>query len=405
MDNPGSATKFIRLPAPHPRFRPRVEGGVRSPGHPGAAVRIGKDLFEVAAAEKSGDEWVYRLEPWPENEVIRAYVEWGEGAEREFIGGLREERARARKSRLIWGAQAFLGFLPARRQERLKQTIGLNPARATFWSAALETLVALPFAFSFVITIFAGAAGSLVGFVPTWAGILASAVTAEGVLRLIAVISSGEPIGSLFLILLDFRWKSEGPPRVPGDEILALEGRLDVISLVRKAWWERAGGVTYRGEPFILTESKRERTRYTYRFRRGGEGFPVLDPELEKVRNRSSDSSYVLAILWGFLPANLQKGLEFYGRYRPRPYVLISIGFNFLLALAFVGPGLKDLSRGAFNIGSLALLAAAVALFAESLVRLVRLVMDGRISGSFLAFLVKPVYGLTITDKTPGQPD
>jgi hypothetical protein len=68
-------TKEIRLPAPHPRFRPRLEGEGRRPGHPGTAVQIGPDLFEVVSAGRSGGEWVYRLEPWREQDTIRVCLE------------------------------------------------------------------------------------------------------------------------------------------------------------------------------------------------------------------------------------------------------------------------------------------------------------------------------------------
>jgi hypothetical protein len=168
---------------------------------------------------------------------------------------------------------------------------------------------------------------------------------------------------------------------------------------VPKVWWERAGGVTYGGESYILTDpGRRERTKFFYRFRKGGEGFPVLDPELEKVRNRSSDRSYVFGPLWGFLPANLQKALEFYGRYRSRPYVILSIGFNLLVALAIMGPGLKNLSQGVFEIGSLVLLAAAISIFLESVLRLLRLIKNGEITGSLLGFLIRPLYDMAIKD-------
>ncbi|MGA2531402.1 MAG: hypothetical protein ABSG19_00045 [Candidatus Aminicenantales bacterium] len=392
-------TKEIRLPAPHPRFRPRLEGEMRRPGHPGTTVRIGEDLFEVVAAEKSGGEWVYRLEPWTGQDTIRVYVDWGEESEREFTAGLRDKRIREQKNLLAWGAQAFLGFLPAKNQERLNQATGLDPARATFWSAALEAVVASPFAVLFVISSVVGGMGGLGGTIPTWAGMLACAAMAEGVFRLAAVISTGEPIGSLFLALLGLRLKSEGPQYVPSDEILAIEGALNVVSPVPKIWWERAGGVTYGGESYLLAESRREKRKYFYRFQKGGEGFPFLDPELEKVRNRSSDLSYVFAPLWGFLPSDLQKSLEFYGRYRPRPYVIISICFNFLAGLAIMGPGLRNVSRGVFEIWSLALLGAALLLVMESILRLLRLITDGKTTGSFLAFLVKPVYNLAIKDR------
>jgi hypothetical protein len=373
---------------------------MRRPGHPGTAVRLGEDLYEVVAAEKSDGEWVYRLEPWTGQDTIRVYVEWGEESEREFTAGLRDDRIQEQKNLLAWGAQAFLGFLPAKNQERLHQATGLDPARVTFWSAALEIMIASPFAFLFVINMVTGEGIRGLGVsIPTWGGVLAFAVMAEGVFRLAAVISTGEPIGSLFLAVLGLRLKSEGPQYDPSDEILAIEGELNVVSCAPKVWWERAGGVTYEGEPYILAGSGRKKTKFFYRFRKGGEDFPILDPELEKVRNRSSDLSYVFAPLWGFLPSDLQKALEFYGRYRPRPYVIISICFNFLAALAIMGPGLRNVSRGVFEIWSLALLAAALLLFMESVLRLLRLMKDGQITGSFLAFLVKPVYYRAIRDR------
>lgn len=393
--------KEIRLPAPHPRFRPRLDAERRRPGHPGTAVQIGKDLFEVVSAEKSGGEWVYRLEPWTSQETIRVCIEWGEKQEREFIAGLRHEKIQERKRLFAWSGQALLGFLPAKHQDRLYETIGLDPARATFWSAALEVVVASPFAVLFLVNSIAGGTGGLGGQVPAWIGFAAIVTAAEGILRLVAVISTGNPIGSLLLVLLGLRLKSEGPEYVPADRISAIEGVLDAVSPVPKVWWERAGGVTYEGEPYILAGSGRERTDFTYHFRKGGEGFPVLDRELEQMRNRSSDLSYVLAPLWGFLPPGLQKSLEFYGRYRPRPYVLLSIGFNFLIALAFMGSGLKNISRDVYEFWSLVLLAAGLSLLAESVVRLVRLMSNGETTGSYLAFLVKPVYYMAIRDNPP----
>jgi len=396
-------TKEIRLPAPHPRFRPRLDAEGRRPGHPGTAVQIGEDLFEVVSAERSGGEWVYRLEPWTEQESIRVCVEWGEDEERRFIAGLRDDLIRERKRLIAWSAQALLGFLPAKHQDRLYETLGLDPPRATLWSAVLELAVATPFAVLFAVSTIAGGTGGLGGQVPTWLGLLAVVAAAEGMFRLAAVVSTGNPMGSLLFVLLGLRLKSEGPEYVPADKISAIDGMLDVVSPVPKVWWERAGGVTYGGEPYVLTGSDRERTDFSYRFRKGGEGFPVLDPELEKVRNRSSDLSYVLAPLWGFLPADLQRGLEFYGRYRPRPWILLSIGFNFLAALAIMGSGMRNISRGVYETWSLILLAVAVPLLLESVLRIIRLTSNGETTGSFLAFLVKPVYYMAIKDN-PAPP-
>jgi hypothetical protein len=372
---------------------------MRRPGHPGTTVRIGEDLYEVVAAEKRDEEWVYRLEPWTGNDTIRVCVVWGEEPEREFIAGLRADRIRGRKDLLTWGARAFLGFLPARNQERLSQAARLDPARATLWSALLEIAVAIPFAFLFLIGSFAGRTGPSGGSLPAWAGLLAVVAAADGVFRLVAVLGTGEPIGSLFLAPLGLRLRSESPRYVPSDEISEIEGALRVVSPVPKVWWERAGGVNYGGGSYILAGWEREGSNHIYRFRKGGEGFPVLDPGLEKVRNRSSDLSYVLAPIWGFLPPDLQGALEFYGRYRSRPYVTLSVGITFLTALALIGPGLRNASLGVFKIWSLAKLAVALFLFWECGLRLLRLMKDGHASGSILAFLVRPIYDWAIKDR------
>jgi hypothetical protein len=362
---------------------------------------MGEDLYEVVAAERSGGEWVYRLEPWTGHEVIRAFVDWDESSSREFAAGLRAEKARERGNFLAWGAQIFLGFLPAKAQERLFEDKGLDPARATFWSAALESLVALPIALPFFIGLVAGGIGGARGWVPAWAGLLACVALGDGIFRLVTVLATGEPIGSVFLAIFGLRLRTEEPRPHSGDEILEIGEALNVISPVPKIWWERAGGVTYKGEPYILAGWDREHAKYAYRFRKGGEGFPVLDPELEKVRNRSSDLSYVFAILWGFLPPEFQDALEFYGRYRSRPYVLISIGLGAFAGLALIGPGLKEAAEGRFGIWNLIKLVIAVFLLAESLLRLLQLVKDGRANGSVLGRLVRPFYDRSIRDR-PG---
>ena len=396
--------KEIRLPAPHPRLRPRVEGDLRQPAHPGTTVRIGEDLFEVAAVERSGGEWIYRLEPWTGRDTIRVFVDWHEGAEAEFAAGLQKQRAQGRKNFVSWAGQAFLGFLPARRQERRCQEAGLDPARATLWSAVMEGLIALPFAFSFVLQALSGAASGSTSPIPAWAGLWGCMALADAVFRLAAVLSTGEPMGSLFLVLLDLRSKPAGPEYVPGDEIMKIENELKIRATVPKVWWERAGGVTYGGEPYGLTASDREKMTYTYRFLKGGQGFPVLDPELEKMRNRSSDLSYAFAPIWGFLPARLQAVLESYGRYRPRPNAALSIGINVFIALALAGPGLRTAALGGFGLWGAVKLTAAAGLFAESALRSIRLFGERRVTGSVLGILIRPVYDLSVKDRATPLP-
>ena len=45
-------------------------------------------------------------------------------------------------------------------------------------------------------------------------------------------------------------------------------------------------------------------------------------------------------------------------------------------------------------------MAASLTLFIESLGRLIKLMRDGQKTGSFLAFLVKPIYNLVVRDRS-----
>ncbi|MCX6565175.1 MAG: hypothetical protein NTW38_01910 [Candidatus Aminicenantes bacterium] len=219
--------------------------------------------------------------------------------------------------------------------------------------------------------------------------------------RLIINVSSGEPVGCLPLALLGPRLKTEAREDVMSDDFAAYGESLTVRSPGPKAWWERAGGITHRGESFILADFEHAGTSHLYRFRKGGEGFPEADPTLERERNIASDRSYALAPLWGFLPRDLQTALEFHGRYRPRPYVRLSIAFNLLLSASVVITDMWRISVGVFGVWNVLRFAFALVLFGESVIRLLRHIQDGEISGSFLGVFVKPVYFMAVK----GGPD
>lgn len=385
----------IRLPAPHPRFRVRVSGAGRQATHPGAAVQIGDDLYEIVSARAENGEWIYRLEPWDPGQVSRVFLPWGEEAEGEFLAGLRRDQIQSGLIALTLGTQAILGFLPAKHQERLAETLRFDPGRATLWSAVLEILAALYPAVLIALQ-FAGAGGRFGPVLPVWAGVLAAAVLIEGLVRLIIAVSSSEPVGCLLLALLGLRLKAEPREDIMSDEYSGAGEFLNVNSPTRKAWWERAGGVTYRGEPFKLEGSEKVGTFIVYRFRKGGSGYPEADPARERDRNISSDRSFALAPFWGFLPARDQRAVEFFGRYRSRPYVLLSIAFNFLLSASMILTDAGRIGLGYFGWWIGLRLIFAATLLGESVFRLLRHLSRGEISGSFLGVFVKPIYYMAV---------
>ena len=57
------------------------------------------------------------------------------------------------------------------------------------------------------------------------------------------------------------------------------------------------------------------------------------------------------------------------------------------------------MALGVFELWPLLKAAAALLLFWESILRLLRLMKDGQASGSILAFLIKPFYRLAFKDR------
>ena len=392
-----SNIREIRLPHPHPEMRPRVEGSPRTAPHPGTAVRIGEDLFEVMTETCSaGREWIYGLEPWKAGNVTRIAVEWGDAAEKDFLAGLRRERIRTRKKNLALGGQALLGFLPRPFQERLAQTLEFDPGRATLYSALLETLAAGPPAFLFFLQIFGTPGGRFGPVIPSGLGFFALAGAIEGIVRLVINLSSGEAVGSLPLSLLGLRFDKGPRDDVMSDEFLPAGDVLEVLSPTPKAWWLKAGGITCGGDSFLLIRSAAEGRRFRYVFRKGGSGFPETDAVLERERNIAADRAYALAPLWGFLPRADQEAAAFYGRTKTRLWVRGSIAFNLLLSFSIVALDMVRIGAGGFAWWTLVRFLSGLALLGESVIRLLRHLQTGDVSGSFLGVLIKPLFSLAV---------
>jgi hypothetical protein len=403
-------TVEIRLPAENPRFVPRRPGGPRRPDHPGTAVRIEGQLFEVVGDVRQGEEWVYSLEPWEESQTVRGLVEWGPEAEKAFKERVRREAQFKRRASVAWGLQALLGFLPAKHQERLSSSVGLDPGKATFWSAAMESAICFPLAVLYGIGLSAGGLGGTMGLsgwngllrLPPWVGLLAAAGALEGFMRLMFTIATHDPVGSVPFALLDRRLRDPAADDLMADDYTTTGEFLIARTPVPKPWWEEPEGVWWQGEPYKLADHQRIHMSYLYKFVRlrpeeAGEGFAVVDPLQERVRNVASDRSFVFSPLWGYLPADLQAKLEALGRYRPVPAVRLSIALNLFLALPIIVADLWAFASGTAGLWNGLRFLFGLVLFHESLLRLYRL-FQGTVTGSFLGALVKPLYYLAFRE-------
>jgi hypothetical protein len=134
-EGPTAAVIESRGPLPL-RLRHLVPGAGGGRSHPGTAVVVGRDTFEVAAEEPGESGAVrYRLEPWPRDQAIRDRVVYGP----RFVRTALEERRR--KGRERWAGPALglvrrvlesvVALLPAPERTSITDRLALDPLRGT----------------------------------------------------------------------------------------------------------------------------------------------------------------------------------------------------------------------------------------------------------------------------------
>jgi hypothetical protein len=105
-------------------------------------VKLGEQIFEVVEEREEPGRVVYHLRPWPEGQVLRQTILYGE----EFIRGIQEQRLfvekREKARRYSWLFYPFVGLLPEDEQIRVADRFGLDPIIATFSSGLFEALLA-----------------------------------------------------------------------------------------------------------------------------------------------------------------------------------------------------------------------------------------------------------------------
>ncbi len=228
-------------------FRVRSEGSYRlRAAFPGTAVVLGPLTYEVLSETELPEDRlvVYRMRHWPEGEVVRDRVVYGEAlvrsaqAERE----LALRRARARPFRFL--LYPIVGLLPEEDQVRLSERLGLYAVTATLVSGLVEALVIL------VVPVLLSQRGPASAIF---------AVSGSGAFGLLALPALGRAFAAFFL-----RETGGSAPVVLLCEALRALGvrfaRADrtLVPLTRAAFWERLarpdvvtadgdGSLVYRG--------------------------------------------------------------------------------------------------------------------------------------------------------------
>jgi len=205
-------------------LRPRSQamGVHHRPEFPGSCVLLGGLRFEVVEEQPLDTGYRYRLEPWPEDAVIRGSVAYGpslvRAAQAERLRAVERERA-ARWSPAV---APFVGLLPEERQLVTCDRLGLDPYVTTFAGASLEMAAAAVVVFSVDFgpaTLFA-------------AQVLGGALLVPALVRLAGLLIAREISGNWLLGAL-----------VEAADAIGIAGaqRADatVLPLTRSAFWSR----------------------------------------------------------------------------------------------------------------------------------------------------------------------
>ncbi len=110
--------------------------------HPGTAVALGASSYEVVDEEVEQGRCVYRLEPWPRDQVVRDRVVYGP----RLVGGARQQRSRESRERWAGPAlrlvssvlEAGVALLPAAERNAASERLSLNPQRGTLLLIPLQ---------------------------------------------------------------------------------------------------------------------------------------------------------------------------------------------------------------------------------------------------------------------------
>ena len=282
---------------------------------PGTLVRWqGRDWEVVARREISS--WL--LHPWSDEETARSQVRLDAAAVAALAAAKEEEQRLVRVRALLLVLAPLVGLAPRGWLQRAQDEMAY-PSRAAAWlSAWIEAAVGVVVGLDRAAAAFGG--GGVLPAMPAWLYALGFVIGLEGVLRLLMLMSSDGPVGSLLSspLLLFERFReppsSAEPVQVRPDRG---DGILELGTVVCRDDWQVGGWLEVRGAWYRLVSRRRERQRWLYRLERAArrvDGAPTLrwlmspGPEAESSARavRSSLDAGLELVMFAFAPADLQ---------------------------------------------------------------------------------------------------
>ena len=231
--------------------------------HPGSAVMLGGESYEVVEHQpwRRGGRWI--LEPWTGEDVMRVIFTLDETSVADVADAVHASAKAERLGPWMYAFAPFLGFAPSTWQRRWRDSWGFPAALATWTSAILEMLVGA----ACVIELIASFAGgvSVFSWIPRPLIFFGLYFFGEGIVRLAQVFADSEPVGALLVVdlLASVFERPRRPEPVPvqAPEVRLHDresGSLELLSPIQRRDWEEPGLLPYRGETFSVESVTRQ---------------------------------------------------------------------------------------------------------------------------------------------------
>jgi hypothetical protein len=379
----------------------RVPGDQIRADHPGTALQIGQDVYEILRIEETGVGGYllrYGLKKWDTQFAIRKVIPYTEETRAEAVAEHREQAdIKGLRQRLLW-TFIFAGLAPDPVQRRWEMKSAVNMTVVSFASA-----FAIMGAFMLLMRVYSGPLGAN----------LASSVMVylalESVLRMIWILYSGKPHGSLVLtgpyLLYEAVLHPERKAKkeewikfsLEGDQIIRRgQEHLMVRSMLFDEMLAGPSPVRIEGAPYKPLdwheEGKGLERRFVYEFERiepqerkkYREYTRPRSPERQKAveeYSRRRERAHIFALVWGTYPAAEQCRLENTFHFPGAYWTSVTAGF-IIAGAVFQGWFLLlvEAPRPA--------LIMPVYLVLESLYRLYRAKFAGQPAGSLLGYIL-----------------
>lgn len=332
----------------------RKRGDLTHADHPGTAVRIGDDIFEILTAEETAEPGFairYGLKKWDPQHALRLVIPYTpETQSRSTADFLEEKGKQDLRARILW-LLPFAGQAPDPLQREWEMKTALNMTLISAVSAVMTL-----FLFMTLVQIFGRSpANKLLSYFIYYLGF-------ESFVRLLWIVFSGKPHGNLLLTLPYILWagitrpekrvrEAEGPrPIFEGDEVIRRPGtsRLEIRSMLFDDVLTGPAPVLFEGAVYRPIrwheQGKGLSRRWVYelekmdadpkgRYREYTQPRTLARQKIVEDFTDKRDRAHIFALLWGTFPRKEQARLEILYDFPAARWTAITAGILLVVSL------------------------------------------------------------------------